>query len=187
MRTSAAVASFTISVLRGAFGPPAGVEVGRGVEIRPAGKKGLGAFATQDLAAGTYLAPYTGRLLERTDALTLFDQGETSGAYFAELNGWLGDQTTFIIDAEDDKSSGWPRYVNPSRRRANTRNVELRQPVSLPGVDGGPLIRLPLGLYLQLTQDVQAGDELLTDYGDEYWTDRGLLPLDPRRLAIDYL
>ena len=177
-----AAASWTIATLGSVFGPPAAVSVGDGVEIRSAGSKGLGAFVTRDLPAGTYLAPYTGRLLASDEAMLRAALDETSGDYFASLNGWFDEE--LVIDAEDPKTSGWPRYINHSKRRANCKNIELQQPVALPG---GGVGRLPLGLYAMLIRDVQAGEELLVDYGSAYWTDRGLLPLDPRRIAIDYI
>ena len=36
------------------------------------------------------------------------------------------------------------------------------------------------------TKPIAAGEEILFDYGAGYWDSR-LLPLDPRRLVIDYL
>ena len=174
------LASWTIGTLGKLLGPPASVTVGDGVEIRAAGGKGLGAFVTRALPAGAYLSPYTGTLMHLDDATAAKLRGDTSGDYHARLNGWFGE--ALVVDAEDE-ASGWPRYINHSRRRANCENFELRKPVAI----GPRRLGLPLGLYVQLRRDVAAGEELLVDYGDDYWDDRGLRPLDPRRIAVDYL
>lgn len=46
---------------------------------------------------------------------------------------------------------------------------------------------MPLGLWVQTTREVAAGEELRVDYGRKYWERRGFSQNDPRRLAIDYL
>ena len=183
MRLSAA--SLTIATLGKLLGPPPAVTVGDGVEIRSAGGKGFGAFATRNLSAGAYLSPYTGKLMARKDASLAKLRGETTGAYFAGFDtAWFGEE--LVVDAQDEATSGWPRYINHSKRRANCRSFELRRPIAIPGRVFS-VGRLPLGLYVQLVRDVTAGEELLFDYGDSYWTDRGLRRFDPRRIAIDYI
>ena len=167
-----AIASFTFSLL-GSFGPTPIADVGRGVEIRESPGKGLGAFATDPMPEGSYLGRYTGVLRTPEEAIACFDAGETSSNYFATIaNG----AEPLVIDAEDADTSAWPRYINHSLRRANCRNTELNLPFVLPG--GLDLGKVSLGLYIRTLRDIEAGEELLMDYGDYYWTSRGLAPMD---------
>jgi SET domain-containing protein len=168
MRTAGSLLSGPLLIALSSLGPAVDVGVGDGVEIRPAGAKGLGAFATRDLPAGAYLGQYTGRVTTFDEAMAAERRGETSGAYFACVeDGPFGER--LVVDAED-ASSGWPRFINHSKRRANCQNIEARRP--LPGV------RVPVGLFVQTLRPVSAGEELLVDYGDWYWTSRGLLPVE---------
>ena len=97
MRLSAA--SLTIATLGKLLGPPAAVAVGDGVEIRSAGGKGFGAFATRNLSAGAYLSPYTGKLMARKDASLAKLRGETTGAYFAGFDtAWFGEELVVTGD-----------------------------------------------------------------------------------------
>ena len=177
-----ALTSWALSAVSSLLGPELAVNgVNDGVEVRLAGDKGLGAFAQRDLPAGAYLGRYTGRLYSADGALAALNNGDTSGNYFATLQNAPGDGP-LVIDAEDYEISGWPRFINHSLRRQNCRNTEL----GLPLVDGVD-VRIPLGLYVQTIRDIKAGEELLVDYGPEYWTDRGLAPGTPRRLMVDYL
>ena len=40
---------------------------------------------------------------------------------------------------------------------------------------------------VRTTREVAAGEELLLDYGSDYWDRCGLAYPNPRRLAIDFL
>jgi SET domain-containing protein len=176
--------SAAMSMAASLFGPPLVASPGRNVEIREIPGKGFGVIATEKLPAGAYLTRYTGRLMSYEDASESFKVGDTSGQYFAALKGADGTEP-MILDAEDEHVSGWARYINHSKRRQNCQNVELRAPLSpFEGLDLG---RVPLGLYIRTTREICSGEELLTNYGDNYWDDRGYSRLDPRRIAIDYL
>jgi len=169
-----------ITALGTLLGPKLQVSLNDGVEIQLSSGKGLGVFATRDLPAGAYLGRYTGRLLSAKDAFAAYDRGDTSGNYFAALQGAPGAEP-LVLDAEDFEISGWPRFINHSLRQQNCKNTELRLPL------WGSDFRLPLGLYVQTTRDIAAGEELYVDYGAEYWTDRGVPRYSPRRFVIDYL
>jgi len=78
-----------------------------------------------------------------------------------------------LIDAEDPGASGWPRYINHSVRKANCMAFDLSDTLDI--------------MYLEATQPIAAGEEILFDYGADYWASRYPWPLDPRRLIVDYL
>ena len=171
-----AVARWMVAALSSALGPRPAVDVGSGVEIRPTKGMGLGAFATVDLGAGLYLGQYTGKLYSPSDAEEATSRGKTSGRYFAVVQALPGVDGPLVVDAEDETTSAWPRYINHSGRRANCENTELSLPFTVPDlVDLG---KLPLGLYVRTTRDISAGEELLLDYGEEYWRSRGSTPIE---------
>ena len=129
----------------------------------------------RELPSDAYLARYTGRFYGQLDAWrAALARGETSGdyCYFFEDGGTL--------DAEDGARSGWPRFVNHSRRRTNCVLVEIApEPV-------GPLLPPRTVVVLQATRRIVPGEELLVDYGDAYWDSR-VGRIGWRRFAIDYL
>ena len=174
------ITGWTLALLSNILGPRPTVKLGREIQVQRVPGKGLGVFATCDLPAGAFLGRYTGEMLRLEDALEAWTAGETSGDYFALLNG--AGSSPLVIDAEDYRKSSWPRFINHSKRRANCKILELRQPLA-EGVDA----RVPLGLYVQTSRDIRAGEELLISYGDAYWDDRGFPMWNPRRWLIDYL
>lgn len=96
----------TMAIMGRLYGPSPAVSIGDGVEIRASGgRKGLGAFATRDLPADTFLGSYTGKLLSEDAAADALQRGDTTGAYFAPLQSL---HTPVVLDAEDAKTSGWP-------------------------------------------------------------------------------
>ena len=177
----AKLAQLSISVAAALLGPRTTASEGAGIEIRSTPSKGLGAFATRDFAEGEYIGRYTGVCMTFSEAEAALASGDTSGDYFATLNIGPLNVGPLIVDAEDYQVSSWARFINHSRRN-NCRNVELRQPLE-PVFDG----RVPLGLYVQSCRDINAGEELLIQYGGEYWDDRGFPMSNPRRWVIDWL
>ena len=180
MRLRSTLTGWTLALLSRALGPRPTVKLGTEIQVRSAPGKGLGVFAACDLPAGSFLGRYTGEVLGLEEASRAWSSGETSGAYFALLSGGAG--PPLVVDAEDYRKSSWPRFINHSVRRANCKNLELRQSL----VDGWDA-RIPLGLYVQTKRNIRAGEELLISYGDKYWQDRGFPKTDPRRWVIDYL
>uniref|UniRef100_A0A7S0L0H8 SET domain-containing protein n=2 Tax=Coccolithus braarudii TaxID=221442 RepID=A0A7S0L0H8_9EUKA len=98
----------------------------------------------------------------------------TSGAYIMTL----GD--SWVLDGEDETRSAWTRFVNHSRRKANCASYFL---VVSPTEESRYTLN---SVYLEATRDISAGEELLIDYGPEYWDSR-VGKWAPTRFAIDYL
>jgi hypothetical protein len=79
--------------------------------------------------------------------------GNVSGDYI------LGVGNDIFVDAEDPQHSNWCRYLN----HGAAPNIALK---TLPrGLDGKPRA------WFVTLQPVEAGSELLFDYGDDYWHD----------------
>lgn len=169
------------------------LRIGLDVEVRPSQAKGSGVFALRALPAKQLVVRYTGILRTREDHRLIETPSSPNGYTFK-----LG--TDFVIDASDESTSGWARFVNHSVRRRNCEVVPVsvdqfgaEKWTALGGaldlLESAPMIPTrPFAVYLETTEAVEAGQELLIDYGGDYW--RALTSqwrLDPRRLAIDYI
>jgi hypothetical protein len=146
------------------------LELGKDVSVCSSGRRGQGVFALRDLRAGELVGRYGGKLQSASDYEADVRRGQTSGDYAFELgdSGW-------IIDGEDPECSTWLRYCNHSVRRQNCEAGACK------------LFGDTVGIYLEVSKPVKAGQELLFNYGKTYW-DRELGPgrLRPRRLLIDF-
>ncbi|KAG8467062.1 hypothetical protein KFE25_000378 [Diacronema lutheri] len=145
-----------------------------GVAIRPSPGRGLGAFSTRDRGVGELVGDYVGEVMSerekdarylnigtRTDADELWlrsrrERGvRTSGEYILAVGSGI------FIDAEDPQCANWCRYLNHDARP----NVALK---TLPrGLEGRPRA------WFVTTRRILAGEELVFDYGDDYWNQPG--------------
>merc|ERR1719454_966590 len=135
------------------------------IEVRPSPGCGLGAFAVNKIPANQFLDLYGGEL--KTE--TWF--GITVGAYVWEVGEAEG--KTWFIDGGNTKFN-WTRYMNHS----NKPNIEPfpypegnAATYSIVCDDGSPtsldMPRLPRVEFWTLS-DIQPGEELRFDYGEEY-------------------
>ena len=167
------------------------LSLGTDVEVRSSPGKGMGLYALRDLPAGTLVTRYTGETMTVDDYESKLDAGRTTGAYGYGLGG------TWVVDAEDPRKSGWSRYVNHGVRRMNCEAISVRfrdlagtraWPLSL--LDNSDMLPLsPFAVYFETVKDVTAGEEILYNYGDAYWsgmTGRASR-YHPVRLIIDHL
>lgn len=129
------------------------------VEVRDTGSaKGLGLFARQELADNTWVGDYVGEVLSQ-DAYLLRYPNEDA-AYVLSAN------TDYNIDAADPARSSFLRYANHSSD-FNMIYTVLR-------VRG----RREKHVKFYTTRRVLPGEELVFDYGEQYWTkERNLRPL----------
>ena len=140
--------------------------IGPSVKIRDVPGKGKGAFTTVDVQADSFLGYYHGEYLtesqvfKRYPCLARVDppatRTESLEAGCGYLFGLDFDGADYV-DAVKPWKSNWIRYVNHSERRFNTISyIDDSAPEN-------PMI------YLSATRDIAAGEELLFDYGKEYW------------------
>lgn len=149
-------------------GPP------RCLEVRPSKipNAGDGLFATCNMKAGTSIGKYYGRVSEEIPADTTYAWRVPMcrDAHFAvHLNhqnefelcapvGW------HYIDGKDFPTSA--KWTNPLRFANSIPSPAMRGSINLePRFQEGEV-------FYDLLRDVQTGDELLVDYGANYWTSR---------------
>jgi SET domain-containing protein len=119
------------------------------IEIRKSSiyNAGKGAFALKLIKKGEIIGDYTGKEVDE----------DADGDYVLMIQGYndKGKEVNRTIDAEDE-SSGWPRYLNSVRKgdglRKNCTFFLNGDKVSV-----------------KTLRDIQAGEELLVDYGHEYF------------------
>ena len=141
--------------------------------------EGAGLFARTRIQKGTVLGLYCGRYELEAEAedeqraeLTADPERLTPPRILAHLFE-LGVAGLIVDACAKDGARCWGGCVNASPRGAEAGEDEPNV-VFVRGVRGscvpGPLpgLRLPI-LFAVATRDVDAGAELLMDYGDEYW------------------
>lgn len=149
-----------------------GLAIGRDVAVRAAGSKGQGVFATRVLPPGTLIGWYTGEVLSNAEYLRRREAGLTTGDYAIALGA------SWTIDADDAETSSWLRYINHSSRRANAASFYAPPRRGLEARHGAT--------FFEVTKRVAVGEELLVDYGQDYWLFRYPAgPLDPRWWAVE--
>jgi hypothetical protein len=139
--------------------PSSGPAVAPGaIIVRPTGDvRGNGAFATTIIPEGTFLGEYTGEILDST-------------AFTARYPHQLADfamalDEEYVVDAVGSVANlgcFHPVHMNHSAGRANVKRYYERKNQRV--------------LFFT-TRDILQGEELLYDYGRQYWRTRGELEL----------
>lgn len=127
-------------------------------EVRPSAGKGEGLFARRAIEQGAFLFDYLG---ERLDEARFFDRyPEGDGRYIAGITDEL------YIDGVDPSRSNAARWMNHAGP-SDVPNVVWRKQRL------GPR----LAMHFYACAPIEAGAELLFDYGDEYWIAAGETPV----------
>lgn len=127
------------------------------VEIKSSNIEGanLGAFSKRDIKEGTRLGAYEGVELNYDDYMKLEDQ-----TYVFEVGKKQnGRYIIFYIDASDAQNGNELRYVNGAKTPEQQAMINLRA------------YQYKEKIYYKATRDIKAGEELIIDYGDNYWHD----------------
>ena len=116
---------------------------------------GMGAFARTKISKGQRIGEYTGRLLDAES----YDKLRNKLYTFEVAKKYRGRYYTFYIDASNPKKSGLLRYVNGAlgKQQRKAINVESYQYAEK--------------IYYRATKNIKPGDEIIIDYGDNYWHD----------------
>jgi len=118
---------------------------------------GFGAFARKHIPARTTLGEYKGKIMTKKEYEALDDN---KCSYIFQINRKIsnGKRRDFFIDARFKKHSNWTRFVNGAKSKEQREgvNVEAYQ-------YGGKL-------FYRTSTEVDPCEELLVDYGSDYWT-----------------
>lgn len=128
---------------------------------------GDGLFTNTALPRGSVLPPYQGEVLN-------FAKGQKGGAYvwcpvsaglrmyFAEEGetetGGMAEEPSFCVDSAGTKEGNPARFVNGAGSKDECKEVNLE------------ICEIGDIMYFRTSRDVPVGAELLTDYGDFYWS-----------------
>ena len=148
------------------------------VEVRESGLEGAGGglFASTDLPANTYIVPYKGAIITRDRVMQHGynrDYVLLSGSRYVDA---IDPGGRLVMD--DGRIVNVHKYSQCDWHRLCRRGVEWRGRASLARfVNHGPRsmrnvafrTRRPYGMGFITTRAVGAGEELLTDYGSDYW------------------
>ena len=120
----------------------------------------FGVFALDNFTQGHEFGHYTGEVKRRTQFLKEVDKKSKGTRYHMNF----GRDEDFVIDAEECGNE--LRYVNDYRNIADEANVEF--------VLKDDRSRGLLSAVLQVKTSIMKGDELLCDYGQDYWERQGM-------------
>ena len=151
-----------------------------GVAIRDTGKYGLGAYAARSIQEGAIPCDYEGEILEPRDVSARYNQVATktfgdyawlfkrkannvgvTGDYLFAISDALDAEPGIFVDAEDPWRSNWARFINHCPETDRECNLRCRSLAS--DMNGKPRV------WFVATRDIEVGEELLYDYGDDYW------------------
>ena len=119
--------------------------------------KGDGLYAVKPIAKDTYLFDYSGEVLSEKQYFERYPDGISD--YCCVITN------DYIIDGQDPGKSGRARYMNHSSKRPNVYRVMQRL---------GP----NKAVHLYTAKDVEVGQELMWDYGSDYWLQRPYKQID---------
>eukprot|EP00929_Paragymnodinium_shiwhaense_P073685 TRINITY_DN37658_c0_g1_i1.p1 TRINITY_DN37658_c0_g1~~TRINITY_DN37658_c0_g1_i1.p1 ORF type:complete len:173 (+),score=34.42 TRINITY_DN37658_c0_g1_i1:84-602(+) len=125
--------------------------------VRHAGNKGNGVFATKFIPEGAFLGKYRGTVLSKEQLLRRYP--DANSPYAFEISAGL-----YIDSSAEDEAMGltnYTRYINHSKRHPNV-SFFYRSSVMYPQ---GAVI-------FEADKDIHPGEELVFDYGDQYWFGR---------------
>ncbi|GIL43916.1 hypothetical protein Vafri_1501 [Volvox africanus] len=136
-------------------GPPLAADA---VHVRPTGDiRGNGAYAATRIPRGTYIADYTGDLLDRAAFLDRYPDNKGDFAMAID-DEWVIDAAAIAPYT----TSFHAVHMNHSRTRANVRRYYKRR---------------ERRVSFFAVRDIEPGEELLYDYGRAYWFGREHLEL----------
>jgi len=128
------------------------------VEIRSSkiSGAGLGVFAKTFIQTNTKLGEYKGKLITEEEYDKL---GDHRCEYIFEIERRKNNKVKrFYVDARFKKHSNWTRYVNGAKSKEQQEFVNIGSYQY-----GGKL-------FYRTNKDVHEGEELLVDYGSDYWS-----------------
>merc|ERR1712000_612250 len=117
----------------------------------------MGVFAIKNIPERTRLGEYQGKLISQDEYDNLPAE---KCEYVFEIEHYKGGKRKKVyVDARFKKYSNWTRYVN------GAKSAEQQDQVNVDSY------QYRGKLFYRTTQPVKTGEELIVDYGSDYWTD----------------
>jgi SET domain-containing protein len=155
--------------------------VSAGIRIDKSEGKGFGAFATIPIVQGEWIGDYEGEMLTTQEVKARYwnlgkpkkDDRRWKKSRKRRGQGMSGDylfdlSDDIYVDGEDTDASGWCRFMNHAEETKQECNVKTE---SSRKYSNGENVILPR-LWFTAKRDIEAGEELLYDYGDGYWEEK---------------
>lgn len=111
----------------------------------------IGTFAACDIRSGTYIGEYTGEVF--------ICDGSSESLYVAKFENSFEAEETDLVRIDGLKIGNEMRYINDSRNTGKPVNVQF----ILAWIGGC------LHLFVVSVSDIKKDEEILIDYGEEYW------------------
>ena len=115
---------------------------------------GIGVFAAETIPSGVRLGEYKGRRLSEERAYSL---PRSKQCYLFEVERRKAPNV--LIDAYPLKTSIWTRFVNAFKTKKQSKKENVRY------------YQYAQKIWLKTTKQIKKGEELICDYGYDYWTD----------------
>ena len=115
---------------------------------------GISAFAAKPISEGVRLGEYKGRILNEEEVV---DLPHSKQCYLFEVKRKSGGNV--LIDAYPMRTSNWTRFVNSIKKRHQRKKENAKY------------YQYAQKIWIKTTRAVGEGEELICDYGSDYWTD----------------
>ena len=136
-----------------------------------------GLFTKVFIKKGQQIGEYRGHKMNRKDLDQMYGKDQ-QGTYVAQITDHR------FVDARDPDPTNFPRYANSVRNDVNFQT--LQRIYGRPYFCQEPNARLESNekdkVFLVAIRNISAGREILSDYGERYWTAR-----HPRHLIEDFI
>jgi SET domain-containing protein len=109
---------------------------------------GNGLFAREFIPRGTRIVEYKGKVTSWKDVN--HDDGDNGYIYYVKRH--------HVIDARNQKSA-MARYANDARGISRVKGIK----------NNSAYVEVGLKVYIESKKDILPGEEILVEYGKEYW------------------
>ena len=117
-------------------------------------RAGLGAFANKDISQGTKIGEYKGDVLDKK----AYDKlKNTFYTFEVAKKNKKGSYKTYYIDASKKKAGRELRFVNGAHGNKQRKLINLEA------------YQYAEKIFYRAHKNIRAGEELIIDYGDNYW------------------
>lgn len=135
-----------------------GVKFPESIEVKPAGKAGLGAYANRDIEKDEYFGIYAG-------LLTRYDECQKGNNYLFELGFALSGLDEWCISAKTHgNSTRFMNHANPFDRECNANSEWC-------------IYGHRIYILYKATKNIKKGEEIRYNYGQAFWRDKNETPL----------